>query len=231
VHLYDTSTGRRVRRLEGHQGEVKALTFSPDGRRLASGSLDTTVLVWDATGLARQEPRSAPLAPKELEALGSALAGADAARAHRAVGTLETLPGQAVPLLAERLRRPQPDATQVASLVKQLDSEEFAARQRAAGELRKLHWIAEPALRRALEETNSLEVRQRAKELLQELSHAEPPSELLQDWRAVEVLERIGTPEAKEALRELADRMPATRLTREAKAALERLDKRAAASP
>ncbi|KAF5308666.1 hypothetical protein FQR65_LT06127 [Abscondita terminalis] len=34
--------------LEGHQGCVNCLQWSSDGRRLASGSDDTTVLIWDA---------------------------------------------------------------------------------------------------------------------------------------------------------------------------------------
>jgi hypothetical protein len=137
------------------------------------------------------------------------------------------LPRRAVPLLAERLRsRPAPDAGRMAGLLKQLDSEDFALRQRAAGELRKLHWCAEPALRKVLEGTTSPEVRRRTKELLDELSTTAPPPELLREVRAVEVLERIGTPEAKEALRELAGRVAVTRLAREATAALERLGRR-----
>jgi WD40 repeat protein len=39
--------GKLVRRLEGHSGPVYALSFSADGRRLASGSDDRTVRVWD----------------------------------------------------------------------------------------------------------------------------------------------------------------------------------------
>ncbi|AKV69591.1 MULTISPECIES: WD40 repeat domain-containing protein [Microcystis] len=33
--------------LEGHEGEVKCLTFSQDGQFLASGDNELTVIVWD----------------------------------------------------------------------------------------------------------------------------------------------------------------------------------------
>jgi len=45
--------------------------------------------------------------------------------------------------------------------------------------------------------------------------------------RALEVLEQVGTPEARQVLTTLATGAPHARLTREAKAALDRLSKRA----
>jgi glucose repression regulatory protein TUP1 len=35
--------------FEGHRGAVTCLAVSADGKSLASGSADTTVLIWDLT--------------------------------------------------------------------------------------------------------------------------------------------------------------------------------------
>ena len=48
VRLYDAATGKKLAELEGgHRGAVSALTFSADGKRLASGGHDGIVMVWD----------------------------------------------------------------------------------------------------------------------------------------------------------------------------------------
>src|SRR5262249_32802483 len=51
VYLWELATGKEVRRLAGHRGDVTSLSFAPDGRTLVSGSEDTSALVWDITGL------------------------------------------------------------------------------------------------------------------------------------------------------------------------------------
>jgi WD40 repeat protein/serine/threonine protein kinase len=51
IDLLDLATGKLQATLTGHGGFVFALGFTPDGRMLASGSLDATVKFWDvATG-------------------------------------------------------------------------------------------------------------------------------------------------------------------------------------
>jgi WD40 repeat protein len=49
VHIFELQTGREVRMLRGHRGPISAIAFTPDGKRVATGSSDCTVLVWDLT--------------------------------------------------------------------------------------------------------------------------------------------------------------------------------------
>src|SRR5262249_27364547 len=45
IVLYEVASAREAHRLAGHGQAINALAFTPDGRRLVSGSLDTTALV------------------------------------------------------------------------------------------------------------------------------------------------------------------------------------------
>lgn len=75
--------------------------------------------------------------------------------------------------------------------------------------------------------TESPEVRQRAAAFLKRFDPAVPPAARVREVRAVELLEAVGTPEAKALLADLAKGAPGVPLTVDAGAALERLGRRA----
>jgi WD40 repeat protein len=47
IHIWDVSTGRRLRSFQADSFEIWDLAFSPDGTRLASGGYDRAVKIWD----------------------------------------------------------------------------------------------------------------------------------------------------------------------------------------
>jgi len=49
VQLFGVETGQVVSVLTGHRAEVRVASFSPDGRMLAGGSVDTSIRLWDVT--------------------------------------------------------------------------------------------------------------------------------------------------------------------------------------
>jgi hypothetical protein len=132
-------------------------------------------------------------------------------------------PARAVPFLAGHLQPAADiDSARVEQLLADLHSNRFALRTAAAVELAKLGEQVEPTLRQALESEPSAELRERAEALLATMRTA-PPRETLRALRAIQVLERIGTPEAQHVLRKLAAGASGARQTRDAKKALERL--------
>ena len=48
VHVWDLASGRNVRSLRGHTGDVACMVLSPDGRRLATAGFDGMVRLYDA---------------------------------------------------------------------------------------------------------------------------------------------------------------------------------------
>jgi hypothetical protein len=80
-----------------------------------------------------------------------------------------------------------------------------------------------PALLAALKAKPGPEKKRRLEELLKALAPGGPNPELVRPARALEVLERVGTPQARRLLRALAKGNPGARLTADAQSALKRL--------
>jgi WD40 repeat protein len=230
IVVYGTGTGKEVVRLRGQQGPIRALAFSRDGRLLASGGVNGTILVWK---LPEGEGLPATLKAEEADSLWQALGDADAARANRALAGLTAAPAQAVPLIKERFRvrgkRPSPE--RLARLVVELDDDSFKVREQATRELAEAGLDAAGVLRTALANSSSAEMKRRVEGLLDRLSKGGDP-ERLRCLRALEVLERIGTSTAKDLLRELSRKGLSADLAEEVRASLERLgDDRRGATP
>ncbi len=231
VRLWEVATGAERCRFVGHRNAVYCGAFSPDGRKFFSGSEDTTVLIWDATGrIAEGRPERIKLTSRELDKLSADLAGTDAARAYRALWALVAAQDQAVALFRDQLRPVRAaDPERVDRLLADLDSNAFDVREKATKELQKMGETALSSVHKALAGQPSLEVRRRLEQLLETLSGS--PAEQIYRVRAVETLQQIGSPEARRLLEILASGVPEARLTREAKASLQRLAHKPADGP
>jgi WD40 repeat protein len=223
IGVWETITGKEVLRFTGHPGGTSSLAFTPDGRALLSGGGEGSILVWDITGTGKQQKT---FATADLENCWTDLASADAGKAQRAIWRLTAASAQTVAFLQKRLRPvPPPDPEHIRALIAGLGSDRFAVREKAYRQLSKLADLAGPALRKASADNLSLETRKRVDQLLTDLHRplTEPP--LLQAVRAVAVLEHIRLREARELLQSLAKGTPEARFTKEARAALERVDR------
>ncbi len=221
IHWLELATWSERRTFSGHAGAVNQMGFTNDGKRLISGSEDTTTLVWDLLG-----KWPATLSVQERDACWTDLADKDAAKAYRALCRLIAAPVDALTLLRSHLKPSEGvDEKRVERLVADLDSDAFAVREKATKELRKLGELAEPACRKALAARPALEMSRRLQELLDEVGQEQwrPSPEILRQLRAIEVLERLSTPEARRLLETLAAGAAGARQTREASAALQRL--------
>jgi HEAT repeat protein len=137
--------------------------------------------------------------------------------------SLSASPKHSVPFLKAHLSPVQPvDAKRVQALIGDLDSEQFAVRDKAAKELAKIVEQIEPMLKKAQEASPSAEVKRRIASLLG-APHEAPTGDRLRTLRAIAALERIGTPEARDVLKGIAEGDAAARETREAKESLARM--------
>ncbi len=223
LQVWDVATGKELVRCSGYDSGVFCLTFAPDGRSLATGHLDGTILLWDLAPETWLKQPPAKADDKQLESHWSALAGEDAKKAHAAIWALVAVPEQAAAFLKQKLTPVQAaPADKLKQSLSDLDSPQFARRERAAKELADLEELAHPALQEALKGSPSPEQRRRIEALLNVPRIVRSP-ENLRRLRAIEALEHIGTAEAREVLESLAKGAAEARATQEAKASLERL--------
>jgi hypothetical protein len=207
-------SGQEIRQIDPMQGYVGSLAFARDGRTLASGGADSTILLWDLTG--RANAKAETLTAKQLDALWADLC-ADAEKADRAIWVLALAPEQRVAALKERLRPGAPvEAQKLVKLLANLESVTFKVRQQAEQTLIEMAEAVEPALRQHLL-SNPLEVRRHVEQILEKRAR-----EALRRLRAIDALEQIDAPEALQVLQTLAQGAANPRVRQASEAALQR---------
>ncbi len=220
IRLWETTKARRILRFASEK--VITLAFSPDGTTLASGDEAGWVALWDTSARVRGAfTRANEPTPDQLERWWSDL-GAGDVKGGNAVDGLVAAGDTAVALLKEKLKPiPANDVKRIRELIHQLDNKQFATREAATKELANLGVRARPSLEQALKEKPSPERRRRIEELLRvipTLSRASP--DVVRVFRAIQVLEEIGSREARELIEELAARAPLREQAERAKTAL-----------
>jgi RNA polymerase sigma factor (sigma-70 family) len=218
VQVYEVASGTE-RFVFKHEGEITGLIFAPDGRTLVAASKEAPIYVWDIAGKFGERPPAwdASATAKVWSGLGAK----DAVQAFATIRLLRANPDKAVAFLKERAKLPAtPDAHMLEKLLADLGSDDFATREKAMATLTECgeavrFWLREEAA------ASSPEVRKRIGELLTRLDAPTPAR--LRLLRAAEVLEQLGTPEAKALLEAWVDGSAGATLAGEAKIALARL--------
>lgn len=190
------------------------------GRLLASGGMDTTVLLWD---VGRLRPAAPPAAAGSAKELAAVTVGTNAVKAHKALWALAGHGDAAVDHLPADLKPiSRVDHGRLKKLVAQLADDDTAVRDAPLRDITAMGPGTEPALRAALADSTSAEARRRIRGLLADLAAARTPQQEARLGRALLVLDLAGTAAAVKKLRALADGEPGAELTLRTAAALKR---------
>ncbi|QVL31467.1 sigma-70 family RNA polymerase sigma factor [Telmatocola sphagniphila] len=186
LRLWEVATGKEMFAFEGHKTSVSG-NFSPDGKLLVAASEDAPCYIWEV--IPTQPLKCDP--EQSFKDLGDE----DAKKAFQAIRALASNPNLALEVIRKNLKPlPAPDPKQVENWIKDLDSNRFAAREKATAELVKIADRIPKELSKA-EQIVGVEGRGRLKTILESIGTPSP--EYLKQLRAVQVFDYIGTPEAK----------------------------------
>jgi WD40 repeat protein len=219
IHVLDVRTGAIAGPFAGHDGGITGLAFTIDDKSIASSSSDCTILIWDISAKAGARSIADGVSNNDWRALR----GEDAQNAFTAMRALAANPETALKIAGKQLKPAEPiDPQWLAARLRDLDNQKFAERERATRELEEVGDRAAAALETFLAAKPSAEARGRAEKLLMKTRSQVATSESAQALRALEVLEWIGTPKARELVENLAKGAEGALVTEEAKRSLKR---------
>jgi hypothetical protein len=221
VGVWEIASGGLRYELAQHPPGLASAFLSRDCATLYTGCQDGTVYRWDLQALLAEQERGA-------ESLGVAglwqeLSSDDPAAAYRAINSLVQRKDEAVSHIASAVEPAGAKQENVEQLIADLGSPLVSARREASQRLRSAGSIAWPKMQAALATNPAPAVRTRL-EMLLAARIGELTGEQVRSVRAVQVLERIGSQQAREALKRLADGLNGAPLTEAAEAALARLE-------
>lgn len=231
LRIVDLATGADRGRINppgevrGRKGwsPITQLWVVANGRQLVTTMQDGSALVWDLSAFP-PPPLAAKHGEAELRVWWDELASDDAAKAYAAGWKLSESPAaEVVAFLRERLRPARGiDREEARKRIADLDSPVFATREAASRRLQLMGPAVLPYLRHP-PAGMSAEAGERLQVLVRRLSDPVPPAETLRVLRAVAVLERIGTDDARKVLDELSHGAADAPETKAARSALGRL--------
>lgn len=208
VALYETCSGL-PRATYPLPDAGQAVAFTPDGTHLAVAVSDGPCVVFDMW---------APNGSSDSR-VWEQLLSSDGEQAFAAMKAMAANPAVSVQFLRDRVKPAAAfAAADLAKLVAELDAPAYADREAATKQLRELVMDYRPVLQGELDRTPSAEVRERLEALLKRTDAA--GGQMLRQFRAIEVLGRINTPEARAVLAAVANGDPSRRLNATAKSTL-----------
>jgi WD40 repeat protein len=194
--LLDSLTFEPLKEFEPHYASCVA--FSADGQLMVTSDR-ASVLVWDLRSTLRPRKVSAEkLTEAQLSALWNDLEKDDARIGHRAMVALARRPDETIAFLKSRLSGPPPEAKTFWRFVRELSDPDFPTRDAATSAISQMGECAGALLRESLKNPASLEAKRRLTTLVEKLTL--PHSQRVRWLRSIELLERIGSHEARATL-------------------------------
>lgn len=190
---------------------------SHDGTKMVASDTSFGIYFWNLFPPAVKS--GGALTAQETDKHWQTLCELPAQPAWQSMSVLISHPAITIGFMGENLK-PRSFERRASELIDDLNHKDFPRREQAEKELLSMGKEIEPYLRKAAQ-LNSLEQSRRAKKLLETLPEFD--LQQLRNARAVEVLERIGTNDAKALLARLAKGPEDDSLTKEARQSLQRL--------
>lgn len=225
----DLIHGAQAGPFRAHGAAIQVFALTDDGKLLATGGSDSTIMLCSTKDITPRRPETAAAATSEISQWWDDLGSTAGPRVTLALWRLQHQGDAAVALVRERFRAdapaPQPPSEdQIAKWIADLDNDRFAVRERAHRALANAGDAVLPALQSTLDRKPSDEVRRRLMTLRNALAGPLPPAKL-RPHRVLELLDRIGSPAARDLLAEFARTAADADVRAEALRIIERLQR------